>query len=86
MSDMCGTRMFCQWGSNYDNAFLADEGREDPNTTIHYKRAIIGPPAKRHLNDVSLADRCLPNSEYWLGRFVIFKGPGPVLLRNPIMM
>ena len=30
--------------------FLIDEGREDP-TKYHQKRALIGPPAKRHLND-----------------------------------
>ena len=34
-----------------------------------YKRATIGPPAKRHLNDVSLA-----NIECLLGSFVIFQG------------
>ena len=33
--------------------FLVDKGREDPNITI--RRAIIGLPAKRNLNDVSLA-------------------------------
>ena len=30
---LCGSRKFCQKGSNLD-VFLADEGREDPNTTI----------------------------------------------------
>ena len=35
-------------GSNFDIVFLVDE-------EYHYKRAIIGPPAKRHLNGVSLA-------------------------------
>ena len=29
----------------------------------HYKRAIIGPPAKRHLNGVSLACQWSPNIE-----------------------
>ena len=29
----------------------------------HYKQAIIGPPAKRHLNGVSLSDRWWPNTE-----------------------
>ena len=46
----------------------------------HYKRAIIGPPAKRHLNDVSLACRWWPNIEC----FVIFRGSRSVLQRNPI--
>ena len=35
------------FGSNFDNVFLIDDGREDPNTTI-------GLPAKHHLNCVSL--------------------------------
>ena len=39
---MCGFRKFCQRWTNSDNA----EGREDPNTKYHNKRAIIGPPAK----------------------------------------
>ena len=50
----------------------------------HYKRAIIGPPAKRHLNGVSLACRWWPNIECWLEWFVIFRGSGPILLRNPL--
>ena len=29
----------------------------------HYNQAIIGPPAKRHLNGVSLSDRWWPNTE-----------------------
>ena len=52
----------------------------------HYKRVIIGPPAKRHWNGVSLAYRWWPNIECWLGSFVIFRGSGPVLLRNPIVL
>ena len=51
-----------QRGSNFD------EEREDPNTTI--SGAIIGPPAKHHLNGVSLA--C--NIECWHGGFVICQG------------
>ena len=57
---MRGSRKLSQRGSNSDNAFfcLVDEGRrENPNTTHYYKWAIIGPPAKRHLNGVSLAYR-----------------------------
>ena len=49
-----------------------DEGREDPNTT---KRAIIGPPEKRHLNGVSLLCRCWPNIESWFGSFVMTNIP-----------
>ena len=31
---MCGSRKFFQKGSNFNCVFLADDGREDPNTTI----------------------------------------------------
>ena len=34
--------------------FFVDEGRE---SMYHFKRAIIGPPVKRHLNGGSLAGR-----------------------------
>ena len=40
----------------------------------HYERAIIGPPAKRHKNGVSLACWCWPKIECWVGSFVIFQG------------
>ena len=47
-------------------------GIEDPNTSIN------GPPwalpAKRHFNGISLAGRCWPYIECWLGSFVIFQG------------
>ena len=49
-------------------------------------RAIIGPPAKRHLNGVSLAGRWWPNIECWIGSLVILRGSGPVLLRIPIFL
>ena len=38
-------------GQTLTALFLVDEGWEK----YHYKRATIGPPAKRHLNGVSLA-------------------------------
>ena len=45
--------------------FSVDERR---GLEYHYKRAIIGPPGKRHLNGVSLAGRWWPNIEFsWLG-------------------
>ena len=37
--------------------FLVDEGIGDQNSICHYKWAIIDPPAKRHLNGVSLTSR-----------------------------
>ena len=77
------SRKFCQRGSNFDNFFLiADERRKDPKTTI-IKRAIICPPAKRHLNGVLLACRCWPNIECWLGSFVIFQGVCTSIAKKP---
>ena len=52
----------------------------------HYKLAIIGPSAKRHLNGVSLACRRWLSIACWLGSFVIFWGSRPVLLRNLILL
>ena len=53
-------------------------GRKESNQTNkqtnHYKRTIIGPPAKRHLNGVSLACRSWSNIVCWLGNFLIFQG------------
>ena len=44
--------------------FLVDDGRGSKH---HYMRAIIGPPAKHHLNGISLVYRWWPNIECWLG-------------------
>ena len=66
---MRGSRKFCQKMSNFDNVFfrvfvcfvllwfvnLVDEEREDLNTTISVRSS--GPPAKRHINGVSLECR-----------------------------
>ena len=43
------SRKFCQRGSNFDNFFLVDEGRKDPNTisgrsTAHLKWRFAGVP------------------------------------------
>ena len=47
----------------------------DRGSKYHYQWAIIGPPAKLHLNGVSLAGRRWPNIECWRqGSFVIFQG------------
>ena len=48
----------------------------------HYKRAIFGPPAKRHLNGVLLACRLWPKIESCLDSFTILRGSEPVLLKN----
>ena len=60
--------------------FLGGEG----GSKCPYKQAIIGPPARRILNGVLLADRWWPNIECWLGSFGIFIGSGPILLENPV--
>ena len=46
------SRKFCQRGPDFDGFFLVDEG--EGGSKYHYKGAIIDPPAKRHLNGVSL--------------------------------
>ena len=51
---MPGSRKFCQRGSNFNNVvffFLADEGWEDPNTTIS------GPSSARQQNAIEMAFR-----------------------------
>ena len=60
--------------------------REEGGSKYHLNRAIIGPPVKRHWNDVSLVVRWWSNNECWLGSLVIFRGSGLVLLRNPIAL
>ena len=71
-------KSFVRWGPTLTTFFSLM--RE-----YHYLRAIIGPPAKRHLNGVPLAGRC-PNMECWIDSCVILRGYGPVLLRNPIFL
>ena len=55
---------------------------EDPNT--HLKRAIIVPPAKRHLNGVSLAGRWWQTLNASFVALWFSRGSGPILLINPI--
>ena len=87
---MRGSRKFCQGRSNFDEfffvffCFITWWGEE--GSKYHFKRAINGPPAKRHLNGVSLAGRWWPNIECWIVSFFILRGSGPVLLRNPIFL
>ena len=49
-----------------------------------YKRAIIGPAAKRHLNGVSLAGRWWPNIESLLGSWVILQGIRTSMAKKPL--
>ena len=58
----------------------------EEESKYHYSWSIIGPPARRHLNGVSLVGRWWPNIEWWIGSLVILRGSGPVLLRNPIFL
>ena len=68
-----------EWRTGADPESLVRGG---PNVTFflvyekskyHYMWDIIGPPAKRHWNGVSLTSRWWPNIECWLGSFVIFQ-------------
>ena len=78
---MRGSRKFCQRGSNLDNVFLVWWGGE--LSKYHYKRAVFGPPAKRHLNGVLLACRLWPKIESWLGSHD-FKGIGTSIAKKPL--
>ena len=49
-------------------------------------RDIIGPPAKRHFNGVSLAGRWWPNIECWLCTFVILQGVCTSIAKKPIAL
>ena len=46
---MRGSRKFYQRGSNFNNVFFLVDKEGEGGSKYHYKRAIIGPPAKRHL-------------------------------------
>ena len=77
-------------GFNFDKlvfvCFVFSLMRVGEGSKYHYKRAIIGPPAKRHcLNGVSLVCRLWNNIECWLGSFEILRGSGPVLLKPSIL-
>ena len=73
------SRKFCQRGPTLICFSWWGEG----GSKYHYKRTIIGPPVKRHLNGVSLACRWWPNIEFWLGSFVIFRGIGTSIAKKP---
>ena len=77
---MRGSRKFCQRGPYIDKLFL--EGRDDPSK-YNYNRAIIGPPAKRHLNGVSLARRQWPKMKCWLGSLMVFQGIRTSIPKKP---
>ena len=71
-------------GSKFDNVlFCFFSWWGDRGSKYHYKLAIIGPQAKRHLNGVSLAGRCWPNIECWPGSFVIIQGIQSSVAKKP---
>ena len=51
-------------------SLMGGGGGKDPNATISWPSSLVG--------------RWWPNIEFWIGSFVILRGSGPVLLRNPI--
>ena len=81
---MRGSRKLCQRGSKFVIVFFRWRGER--GSKYHYKRAIINPPAKRHLNGISLACRWWSSIECWLESSVNFRKSGPALLRNTIVL
>ena len=74
-----GSRKFCQRGSNFDNFFLFDEGKNDTNTTFS------GPSTTRQRNAILMAFRWRADDGTTLNAgLVILRGSGPVLLKTPI--
>ena len=65
---------FVRGGPTLTHPFSICSWWVEEGSKYHYKRATIGPPAKRHLNGVSLACQWWSNIECWLGSFVIFLG------------
>ena len=57
---------------------LVDEGIQ-----YHQKGAIIGMPAKRHLNGVLLVCQWWHSIECWLGSCVIFQGVHTIIAKKP---
>ena len=84
-----GSRKFCHRGSYTDNVYFIYFSPffgwwgEERGSKHHLKWATIGPPAKRNLNDLSLAGQWWPNIECWLGSFVIFQGIRTSIAKEP---
>ena len=85
--DMRGSRKFFQRGSNFDYVFFfffflgGGGGFGQRGSKYQYKRVIIGPPVKRHLNGCPTLNRLA-----WLVAVRFYRRSGPVLLRNPIFL
>ena len=71
-------------GGPFFLVFLVDWGGGERGSKCHYKWAIIGLPAKGHLNGVSLAGRWWPNTECWLVNFVVLQRIWTNMPRNAI--
>ena len=80
---MHGSRTFCPRGSNFDKGFLVDEIPLSAGHQ-HYQRAIIGPPAKRHLMPFHWRTDVCTKLNAGLIDLRFFRESGPALLRNPI--
>ena len=84
----CVAHALIKRGSNFDNvfsfSFFSSWGMG--GSKYHYKWAIIGPPAKSHLNGVSLAYWWWLNIECWLGSFVIFQEIWTRIARKPYIL
>ena len=72
------SRKFCQRGTLTTVLFSVFSWWGEGCSKCHYKRAIIGPPAKRHLNGISLVCGWWPNIECWL-----FQGIGTSFAKKP---
>ena len=75
---MRGSRKYFQRWSNFDNAFLVDERREDPNATI------CGPTSARQRNRWRADDG--PTLNAGLVALCFLRGSRPVLLWNSICL
>ena len=55
-------------------SFFSCSWSRERGSKYHCKWVIIGPPAKRHLNVISLTGRLWPNNKCLLGSFLTFQG------------
>ena len=79
---MRGSRKFCQSKSTFGNFFCCCcccWGRERGTNQIPLFAGHLGPAS-----ETPFKCRWWPNIKCWLSSFVIFRGPEPVLLRNPV--
>ena len=92
--DIHGSLKFCDRGSNFNNVFFVVLfccciffcRWGDRWSKYYYKLATICPSAKRHLNGASLVCEWWPNMDADWEALWFFRGSGPVVLRNPILL